>query len=116
MNLGPVLILVSVAIVVIAALFYWGMRLARSIEKKAPPEAGAKITPTGLTLVGCMTAVLVVFAAAATLEPEGPLGSFLRRPEGLLAALVAAVVFFSLAAWLFESIGYPISRRSRKEG
>jgi hypothetical protein len=115
MNLGAVLMLGGVAIVAIAALFYLGMRLARAIEKKAPPEARANITPTGLALAGCMTATLVVFAVAATLEPEGPLGSFLRRPEGLLAALVAAVVFFSLVAWLFERIGYPISR-SRKNG
>ena len=115
MNLGAVLMLGSVAIAVIAALLYFGMRLARAIEKKAPPEAGAKITPTGVALAGCFTAVLVIFAAAATLEPEGPLGSFLRRPEGLVAALVAAVVFFSLVAWLFERSGYPISR-SRKDG
>jgi len=115
MNPGAVLMLASVAIVVIAALFYFGMRLAGAIEKKAPPEAGAKMTPTGLALAGCLTAVLVVFAAAATLEPEGPLGSFLRRPEGLVAALVGTVVFFSLIAWLFERIGYPILQ-SRKDG
>ena len=115
MNWGAVLMLGGVAVVVIAPLFYLGMRLARAIEKKAPLAAGGKITPTGLALAGCMTAVLVVFAAAATLEPEGPLGSFLRRPEGLVAALAAAVVFFSVVAWLFERIGYPIAR-SRNDG
>jgi len=115
MNLGPILILGGAAVLVIGAMFYFGMRLARTIEKKAPTGMSVQLTRTGLTLYGCMTAVLVIFAAAATLEPDGPLGSLLRRPEGLVAALVATVVFFSVAAWLFERIGYPISRR-RKNG
>jgi hypothetical protein len=115
MNLAPALILACVAIAMVGGLFYFGIRLARAIEKKAPTEMRAKLTPTGLTLYGCMTAVLVLFVAATTLEPEGPLGSFLRRPEGLVAALVATVAFFSLAAWLFERVGYPILWRPRNE-
>ena len=115
MNLGPVLILGGAAVLVIGAMFYLGIRLARTIEKKAPSELSVQVTRTGLTLYGCMTAVLVVFVAAATLKPDGPLGSFLRRPEGLVAALVATAVFFSGVAWLFEKSGYPISRR-RKNG
>ena len=99
----------------IGAMFYFGIRLARTIDKRAPSEMSVQVTRTALTLYGCMTAALVIFVAAATLEPDGPLGSFLRRPEGLVAALVATVVFFSVAAWLFEKVGYPISR-GRKNG
>jgi hypothetical protein len=113
MNLGPVVILGGTVVLLIGAMFYFGMTLARTIEKKAPGEMSAKVTLTGLVLYGCMTAVLVLFLAAATLEPDGPLGSFLRRPEGLVAALAATVVFFSVAAWLFEKVGYPISRLGR---
>lgn len=102
-------------IAAIGVMLYFGMKLARSIEKKAPPEMRVKLTATGVTLFACMTAVLVVFVAAATLKPEGPLGSFLRSPEGLVAALVGTWVFFSLAGWLFDRIGYPISRRRSNE-
>ena len=68
MNLGPILILGGAAVLVIGAMFYFGMKLARTIERKAPTELSVQLTRTGLTLYGCMTAVLVLFAAAATLE------------------------------------------------
>src|SRR5690606_24291396 len=102
-------------VLVIGAMFYFGMRVARTLEKKAPSGLRVQLTRTGLALYGCMTAVLVLFAAAATIEPEGTLGSLLRRPGGLAVTLVATVTFFSVAAWLFERIGYPVSRR-RKNG
>jgi hypothetical protein len=114
MNLEPVVILGGAAVLVIGAIFFLGMRLARTIEKKAPSGMTVQVTRTGVALYGCMIVVLVMFAAATTLEPAGPLGSLLRRPEGLVAVLVATVVFFSVAAWLFERIGYPISRRKNE--
>jgi hypothetical protein len=114
MEIGPLLIVCIFAIAVISALYYFGMRLARAIERKAPEsEVAAKVTPTGLALCGCVTALLVLFLTAAKLKPDGPLGSFVRSSEGLMAALVGTVAFFSGAAWFFERIGYPIVRRGK---
>jgi hypothetical protein len=53
---------------------------------------------------------LVLFAAAATLQPDGPLGSFLRTPKGLLAAALGLIVGLSVAGVALERFGMPITR------
>jgi hypothetical protein len=104
-----------VLVLVIGAMFYFGMKLARSIEKNAPRDMRAKLTLTGTALYACMTSVLVLFVAAAILKPEGALGSFLGTLQGVVVALVGTVVFFSIAAWLFDRFGYPISQRAKSK-
>lgn len=69
------------------------------------------VTPAGIALFACQAAALVLFAAAATLQPDGPLGSFLRTPKGLLAAGVGLVAGLSIAALALERLGMPITRR-----
>ena len=112
MELALLVVLGLALIAVIGVLVYFGMKLSRAVEKNKPEsDMAARVTPTGLALYGCMTAVLVLFLAAVTLEPDGRLGSFLRSAGGLVVALVGTVVFFSVAAKIFENIGYPILKR-----
>jgi hypothetical protein len=117
MEMGFVVGLAAMTFAVIGAVVYFGVRVSRAVEKNTPRSPmAATLTSTGLALSGCMIALLVLFAAASTLEPEGSLGAFLRSPEGLVAALLGTVVFFAVASAIFDKLGYPIVKREKNAG
>lgn len=73
------------------------------------------VTRAGIALFACQTALLVVFAAAATLQPDGPLGSFLRTPKGFLVAALGVIAGLSIAGLALERFGMPITRHEDAE-
>lgn len=102
---------------IVAALFAGALWLGRRWARRHPSANGAKrvITRTGFALYGCQTLLLFGGLSATQLQPDGPLGSFLRRPGGLPTYLVLLVVGFAIAEVLLAKLGHPTTReRERK--
>jgi ACR3 family arsenite efflux pump ArsB len=109
---GIVLTIVGIFVLLPIALFFAGRWLVFRIigRGRAARREMRKITLAGFALYACLTLVLIVFCAAYQLQPDGPLGSFLHQPMGLLAAFLLTVVGFGVAETLLRKLGAPTMR------
>jgi hypothetical protein len=108
---GILLIFVGIFVLLPIALFFAARWLVfRIIGRRRAPQEIQTITPAGFALYACLTLVLIVFCAAYQVQPDGPLGSFLHRPMGLLAALLLTFVGFGVAETLLRKFGAPTMR------
>ena len=106
MKIALLILCVLVGMVVLWALIRFGRKRAPRIRRTSTGSIlDVQVRPSGLALMAVFTLVLVLFAAAITLAPDGPLGSFLRTPRGALAAFLAAVAGFSVVAIALEKCG-----------
>lgn len=115
MEWGFVLGLGAITLVVIGLVIYFGRKLSKAIQNRTPEsDLAVNVTPTGNALAACMVGFWVVCLAARVLAPEGSLGEFLGRADGVVAVLVASIFFFAIAAAILEKLGYPIMKRGRR--
>jgi hypothetical protein len=101
--------------VALVGLFFFA---SRTTSRFAPPGSLLmwRVTPTGCVVMGIHALLLTTFAAARTLEPNGPLGFFLESPQGTVAAVVATVVGMSIVGSVFASAGKPLFIRDSRDG
>ena len=116
MEWGFVLGLGAITFVVIGLVIYVGRRLSQAVQNRAPDsDLAVNIASTGSALIAGMVGFWVVCLAARVLAPDGSLGAFLGRADGVVAVLVASIFFFAIAAAVLEKLGYPIIERDRHD-
>lgn len=70
------------------------------------------ITMSGTVLFACMVAFWIFCAASRALRPDSTIGAFLSDADGVLAVIVASVLFGGIAGAILEKLGYPIVERA----
>jgi hypothetical protein len=105
--------------VVFPVLLFFGLRwLARPLIRRtqASSQLGLMITPAGYILYGCQVLYMLVCVVAYNIDSTGWLGVILRTSDGLLGAIVIAVVGFNVVAVGLTRVGYPpLRRRARND-
>ena len=116
MELSFVLGLVTVTLVVIGLVIYFGRKFSGVVQKHAPEsDMASGITLTGTALTACMVGFWVICAAARVLNPEGSIGTLLSRADGVVAVFMASVLFFGIGAAVLKKLGYPIMKRGGQD-
>jgi hypothetical protein len=68
------------------------------------------ITPSGFALCGCLLVALLLLFSAPQLQPNGPLGTFLRQPGGMVAGILLIMVSCTIAERILRKLGHPTTR------
>jgi hypothetical protein len=109
--LHAVLVLLGVFVILPVGLFLLLRLVARRWLMKRPAHPyAAGITPTGFVFYGYQALVLLIFAAANKLEPDGALGGFLHTPGGLVVTLLIWVILTGIVEALLRTWGCPTTR------
>lgn len=98
-------------------IFFVARSLSHRQLKNRPSAIGlTHVTPTGVALYGCQMVILFVGIAARQLQPQGPLGQFLKRPGGAFTYIVCLIIGFWLAGRALGKLGHPLIRRPTVPG